>query len=120
MAAASWENAFVRSIFGRHLGLAGDREAANQQYALITEDNKVLGTSRTIIAKAAAGSNGAGAIVIAGTQIGDVVVSVTTLSTPGDASSSFESTVSVAGQVQQISVSNLSGNTYLFVVQPQS
>ena len=51
---------------------------------------------------------------------GDIVLLVTDITTPGNASASFESTVSVAGQVQQTSASNLSTMTYQFLIDPQS
>ncbi len=73
----------------------------------------------------AAGRNGAGAITVTGTKVGDLVVgalgyvtgtgAITALS-----NSSFESVVTVADQIQQSSGSNLTANTYVFLVQPQS
>jgi hypothetical protein len=64
----------------------------------------------------AAGHNGAGAVTITGAPLGAKVISVVNLSSPALASSSFEATLSVAGQIQQTSSSNLSGNTYLITV----
>jgi len=61
------------------------------------------------------GKNGAGAITIAGTAIGDKVLCVVgiTAAALGDASASFEGVITVAGQIQQSSASNLSTNTYI-------
>ena len=70
----------------------------------------------------AAGNNGVGAITVAGAVVGDTVVAVENLTTPAIVArgTSFEATVSVAGQVQQLSSSNLSGNNYRVTVVPQS
>jgi hypothetical protein len=57
-------------------------------------------------------SNGAGACVLPSVQIGDRVLGVINIQTGGNESSSFESTISKAGQIQQASSSNLSGNQY--------
>lgn len=74
---------------------------------------------------AAAGRNAAGAITVTGTKIGDLVVGVLGYVTGTGAitalsNASFESVVTVADQVQQSSASNLTANTYVFFVQPQS
>lgn len=110
-------------LHGRRLGIKGDGTGpiATQQ-SLLALDGVAIGSTRSgpnPLKVVAAGAAAKGAITIAGTQVGDNVELVLNLSTPGDSSSSFETTVSVAGQVQQTSVSNLSGNTYLFCVQPQ-
>jgi hypothetical protein len=67
----------------------------------------------------AAGHSGVGAITVAGALVGDAVVMVTNMTTPALATSSFESTVSVAGQVQQTSASNLSASTFSFLLAHQ-
>jgi len=67
----------------------------------------------------ASGSNGAGAITTAGTQAGDIVTCVLQGGTTVPAADIFERIVSVAGQIQQNSSSNLSGNTYIWLVFPQ-
>lgn len=106
-------------IHGGRLAIAGDG-APGDTSALIL-DNQVVATKRgKLIVGVAAGNNGAGAITVAGTVPGDVVMLVTNLSTPANASASFESVVSVAGQVQQTSASNLTGSTYQFLVDPRS
>ncbi len=58
-------------------------------------------------------SNGAGACVLPSAQVGDTVVGVINIATRGNESSSFETTISKAGQIQQTSSSNLSANQYL-------
>jgi hypothetical protein len=58
-------------------------------------------------------SNGAGACVLPSAQIGDRVLAVINIGTGANESSSFESTISKAGQIQQSSASNLSANQYL-------
>jgi hypothetical protein len=42
------------------------------------------------------------------------------LTTPANVTSSFEPVVSIAGQIQQTSASNLSGKNIFFVLQPAS
>jgi fibronectin-binding autotransporter adhesin len=63
-----------------------------------------------------AGKNGTGALTLTGALIGDAVVAVANLTTPGDVKSSYEATVSVNGQIQQSSASNLSAQQILFVL----
>lgn len=65
------------------------------------------------------GHNGAGACTATGVVVGDRILSVTGVAsgTVGDQSASFESVVSVNDQIQQTSVSNLSANVYLAVLQ---
>jgi hypothetical protein len=58
------------------------------------------------------GLNGKGAIPLPGVQVGDRVIDMRNAATTGSESSSFESSISVAGQVQQTSASNLSANEY--------
>jgi hypothetical protein len=125
MAAVTADNTFYRPVGGdgRHIGVCGDVAAylaGTGSLALVLEGKGVIASTRSAIFFAAAGLNGAGAVTVTGAKVGDLVLAVINLTTPGQAASSFESTVSVAGQVQQSSTSNLSGNNYLFIVQPQS
>ena len=118
---AATANDILVSEHGRRFGIVGDGQSGNPSALML--DGNVIASNRTaapVLVLAAAGSNGKGGVTIANAVVGDTVVNVTNLSTPGDASSSFESTVSVAGQVQQSSASNLSGNTYLFTLWPRS
>lgn len=104
-------------LHGRRLGIRGDAQSSS----VLALDGVSIGSTRSgpnALKVIATGNNGAGAITIAGAKVGDHVELVL-LSTFVDATASFESTVTVAGQVQQTSASNLSGNTYLFCVQPQ-
>ena len=73
----------------------------------------------------AAGRATAGAITTTGTKVGDKVIAVlgrvtSTAVWVGLANSDFESTVTVANQIQQSTGTNLSANTYVFLVQSQS
>lgn len=130
MAAASRETSLYVSLHGRRLGMVGDPTSNPSTYtgapaagqtstALVFDGVPVLSTRPDIVA-VAVGSNGAGAITVAGAVVGDTVTAAVNLTTPAVASSSFESTVSVAGQVQQTSASNLSGSTFHFLVKPRS
>lgn len=65
-----------------------------------------------------AGLYGAGSIPLPGVQIGDHVVAVTGIygvSGSGSQAASFESAISFAGQIQQISGSDLSLNIYVVI-----
>lgn len=107
-------------LHGRRFGIKGDGGLGSDNTLVL--DGAAIGSTRSgpnAIKRVAAGSNGAGAITITGAKVGDNVEIVINLSTPADASSSFETTVTIAGQVQQTSASNLSGSTFLFCVQPQ-
>lgn len=130
MPAASRETGNFISLHGRRLGMVGDPTSNPTGYAaqltagqtstaLVFDGVPVLSTRPDIVA-VAVGSNGAGAITVAGAVVGDTVTAAVNLTTPAVASASFESTVSVAGQVQQTSASNLSGSTFLFLVRPRS
>jgi len=57
-------------------------------------------------------SNGAGACILPSAQVGDRVLGVINISTGANESSSFETVISKAGQIQQTSTSNLAGNQY--------
>lgn len=71
---------------------------------------------------AAAGRNGAGAVTLTGAVVGDRVTAVIGAPTAGGTlatgSAAFEAVITVANQVQQSSASNLSSNTYIFILQP--
>ncbi len=60
---------------------------------------------------------GAGAIPLPAAAVGDAVIDVRNITAPStSASSSFESTISKAGQIQQTSASDLSANEYWFIL----
>jgi len=62
------------------------------------------------------GRRGAGAIPFSGMTVGEAVIGVINVVTRANAASSFESTVSKAGQIQQTSASDLSGQEFFFIV----
>jgi hypothetical protein len=62
------------------------------------------------------GHNNVGACTATGVAVGDVLFSVTGLTTVGDASSSFEAVVTVADQIQQSAVGDLSAKNFMALV----
>jgi len=59
-----------------------------------------------------AGKNGAGACTCTGAKVGDKVAGVVNLSDGGSAASSFESTITVANQIQQSAAGDLSTKNF--------
>ncbi len=59
------------------------------------------------------GRNGAGSVALVGALVGDVVSSIVGLTTVGNASALFETTITVANQIQQVSATELSAKNYL-------
>ena len=106
------------SIHPRRLGIVGDGLPGSPSALLL--DGKVIGTGRNPIKVCQVGSNGAGSVTLAGAVVGDTVENVTNITTPGDVTSSFESTISVAGQIQQTGAGNYSAAQLLFQVRPNS
>jgi len=106
------------SIHPRRLGIVGDGLPGSTSALLL--DGNVIGSARNPIKVCQVASNGAGAVTLAGAVIGDTVESVVNLTTPGDITSSFEATISVAGQIQQSAATNLSAAQCLFQVRPNS
>ena len=106
------------SIHPRRLGIVGDGLPGSTSALLL--DGKVIGTARNRIVVTQVGSNGAGPLTLTGAVVGDTVENVTNLTTPGDVSSSFEATISVAGQIQQTAATNLSAAQCTFQVRPNS
>lgn len=78
----------------------------------------------TVKALAGVGHSGAGAITLTGASVGDRVIAAFGAPTAGGAltalvvGTDIESTISVANQIQQLSASNLSADTYIFVLNP--
>jgi hypothetical protein len=108
-------------LHGRRFGIIGDNYGSDSALAVL--DGVPVGSSRSgpnAVKAVFTGLSAAGSIVFAGAVVGDSVEIVVGLSTPGDASASFETTISVAGHIQQTSASNLSAVTYLGFVQPQT
>lgn len=106
-------------LHGRRLGIRGDGGGGSN--GVLALDGVAIGSTRSgpnALKVLSAGAAAAGAVTIAGALVGDHVEAVIK-SDFTDATSSFETIVTVAGQVQQTSASNLSGSTFLFFVQPQ-
>lgn len=107
-------------LTGRRLGILGDNYGSDT--AVLSLDGVAVGSTRsgpTALMVSAAGVAAAGPVTVAGAVVGDNVAFVLG-PTNADAGANFETTVSVAGQVQQTSASNLSANQYVFFLQPQS
>lgn len=69
------------------------------------------------------GRNGAGAVTMTGAAVGDVVrqlQGIQPLHFVGDGSGQFESTITVANQIQQSSASDLSGADYIVLLERRS
>lgn len=110
---------------GRRLGVFGDSQV-NTNTSLVIGDNGgvTVGSTRTGANSLKVLANGlasAGAVTVAGTLVGDIVELVLDLNAAPvvDVTADFESTVSVAGQVQQTGGS-LSAHPCLFFVNPQA
>ncbi len=105
---------------GRRFGIGGDGQSGDPSFLML--DGKVIGSNRltggSTFIKAVTGLSAAGAVTLTGAAVGDVVVSVTNLTTPGDASSSFETTITVANQIQE--TASVSGATVLVVLSARS
>lgn len=104
-------------LHGRRLGLFGDGQGTNNSSLVL--DGVTVGSTRTgatQLVVVATGLGAAGAVTVPGTLVGDTVNLVLNLGADTDVTSSFESTVSVAGQVQEtVSVSSA---VCLFFVNP--
>jgi hypothetical protein len=118
MALANLADKVLLWIHGRRLGITGDGQSGVSSALVL--DGVPVATTRAPIVKTQVGKNGAGAVTLAGTAVGDNVVNVTNLSTPGDVTSSFEATITVAGQIQQSAATDLSAAQLMFEIQPQS
>ena len=109
-------------LHGRRLGIRGDGQGPTPA-SLLVLDGVSVGSTRSgsnAIKGVASGSNGIGAVTVAGAVVGDNVEFVFDHTDGTDVTSSFQSTVTVAGQVQQTSATNLSAKTLIFFVQPQA
>jgi hypothetical protein len=62
------------------------------------------------------GRKGAGGIPFSSMVVGESILAVIDMVTHANAASSFESTVTKAGQIQQTSASDLSAHEYWFIV----
>lgn len=118
MSLASLATRVLVWLHGMRLGIMGD--ALNGSSSGLVLDGVMIAGTRPDIVITELGRNGVGTLALAGAVVGDNVLNVTNLSTPGDVTSSFESTISVAGQIQQTAVTNLSAAQLMFQIQPQS
>lgn len=102
------------------VGLVPDPGSTAGLYRFLREDGTWFGSERAPLVMAVAnGLSAVGGVTVANAVAGDLVLLVLQSSFV-NASSSFEGTVSVSGQVQQTSSVNLSGNVYLFNLIPES
>jgi len=118
-AAGSLWNQVLLWLHGRRLGIYGDGQTS--QNSSLVLDGVAIGSSRTGAAPllaVATGLGAAGAVTVPGTLVGDTVTLVLNLSADTDVTANFESIVSVAGQVQQVSGSI--AVALLFFVNPQA
>lgn len=110
-------------LHGLRIGLIGDgQQAAVGGSSALALDGIVVANRRSgpnALKLVAAGRVGAGSIAFPAVKVGDSVEMVIDLTTPADASASFETVITVAGNIQQSSASSLT-DTYLFLVQPQA
>ncbi len=67
-----------------------------------------------------AGVAAPGPVTVTGAAVGDKVIGVANLTTPGDLKSSFETTVTVTNQVQQSTATDLSAQQVQFMILKQS
>lgn len=107
-------------LHGRRLGIRGDGQGSST--GVLALDGVPIGSTRSgpnALKVVANGNNGAGAVTVTGTKVGDNVELVLDLTDSTDVTSSFEATVTVAGQVQQSAATNLSAKVCVFFVQPQ-
>jgi hypothetical protein len=108
-------------VHGRRLGIFGDGQSTNNSSLVL--DGVAIGSIRTGAAPLlaiATGLSAAGAVTVTGTLVGDTVTLVLDMNAAPfvDVTSSFESTVSVAGQVQE--TASVSGHSCWFFVNPQA
>lgn len=79
----------------------------------------IRGLSRRMWVETAFGSNGAGGVIVPGAVVGDKVGAVYRITDGTSQAASFETTVTVANQVQQSSASNLSAMEFDICIEPQ-
>lgn len=108
-------------LHGRRLGIKGDGAFPATQGDVLVLDGVTIGSTRSganSLKQVATMRTTAGAVTVPGVLVGDNVELVLSIVAGTDVTSSFETTVSVAGQVQQTGTGTaVSG---LFFVQPQS
>lgn len=82
---------------------------------VVTAGGAVLG-SKDLLVVVHAGKNLSGSLALPGAVVGDSVVAVTNLSSPGDGTANFESKITVAGHIQQSLNSDQSAVIYQFML----
>ncbi len=115
MPAPTIETCQYISIHGRRLGLVGDGVSVKG----LLFDGRFF-SARAGLKKVMVGRNGAGVVALVGAKVGDSVSLVANLSTPGDGAALFESTITVADQIQQVSATNLSAVQFIIETTPNS
>lgn len=108
-------------VHGRRLGLFGDGQGTNNSSLVL--DGVTVGSNRTganSLKGLATSLSAAGAVTLTGTLVGDTVEFVLDMNVAPfvDVTSSFESTISVAGQIQQ--TASTSSHVCWFFVNPQA
>jgi hypothetical protein len=118
MPALTQDNVLVW-LHGRRVGLVGDGSYSASSGMMV--DSELVASKRgPVVFQLAAGNNGAGSVSFPAAVDGDIVLFALDLTTPANVTSSFEAVISVAGQIQQTSSSNLSGKNIFFHIQPAS
>lgn len=121
MTAASPEVGPFRSVdAGRRLGITGDNlgnygNNTAKSTALVLDGTPVAST-RPLMVKFITGV-AAGAVTYAGAQVGDKVACAIDITNDTDGAATFETTITVAGQIQQLAAST---DKHIIVVVPQS
>jgi hypothetical protein len=109
-------------LHGRRFGIFGDGQSTNNSSVVL--DGVTVGSSRTgansLKGVATSLATGTGAVTLTGTVVGDTVELVLDMNAAPfvDVTADFESTISVAGQIQQTTA--LSSHSCLFFVNPQA
>jgi hypothetical protein len=106
-------------LHGRRIGLVGDGTFSASS-GLMVDGQLVGGRRGPVISQLATGAGGVGGIAFPAAVDGDVVLLALDLTTPANVTSSFESVISTAGQIRQISAVNLSAKNILFQIAPAS
>jgi hypothetical protein len=110
------------TVFYRKTAAAGAPEV--QTLATLKTDLGLTGTNsgqQAVRFKVFDGVDGSGATpdlncTLTGAAVGDKVAGIINSATFADAAADFESTITVVDKIQQVSLADLSGNTYLIVL----
>lgn len=106
---------------GRRLGTTGDGFVSGGS-SLLIHDGSVVGASRAppTFALVGTGGSGAGAVTLTGAVVGDTIAKVwdTNAAAYVDVTANFESTITVANQIQQLTT--VSGHTIKVELTPGS